>query len=89
MNKVAKILEVEPMHVFEVASFYSMFNRTKLGKYHLQFCGTTPCMIRGARECMDAIRDHCNMGDNEVSSDGLFTLTEVECLGACSNAPML
>ena len=46
-------------------------------------------MIRGARECMDAIREHCNMGDNEISSDGLFTLTEVECLGACSNAPML
>ena len=47
MNKVAKVLEMEPMQVYEVASFYTMFNRTKLGKYHLQVCGTTPCMLRG------------------------------------------
>ena len=52
MNKVAKVLEMEPMQVYEVASFYSMFNRSRVGKYHIQFCGTTPCMIRGARECM-------------------------------------
>ena len=89
MNKVAKILEMEPMQVYEVASFYTMFNRTRPGKYHIQFCGTTPCMIRGARECMDAIKDHCNIGMDETSADGLFTLSEVECLGACVNAPML
>ena len=62
MNKVAKILEMEPMQVYEVASFYTMFNRSKLGKYHIQFCGTTPCMIRGARECMQAIMDYKNIG---------------------------
>ena len=89
MNKVAKVLEMEPMQVYEVASFYTMFNRTKVGKYHLQFCGTTPCMVRGARECMDAIKEHCNMGMDEISDDGLFTLSEVECLGACVNAPMM
>jgi NADH dehydrogenase (ubiquinone) flavoprotein 2 len=89
MNKVAKILEMEPMQVYEVASFYTMFNRTKPGTYHLQFCGTTPCMIRGARECMDAIKDFTGVGMNETSADGLFTLTEVECLGACVNAPMM
>lgn len=89
MNKVAKILEMEPMQVYEVASFYTMFNRTRPGKYHIQFCGTTPCMIRGARECMDAIKEHCNIGMDETSADGLFTLSEVECLGACVNAPML
>ena len=89
MNKVAKVLEMEPMQVYEVASFYTMFNRTKVGKYHLQFCGTTPCMIRGARECMDAIKDFTGVGMNETSADGLFTLTEVECLGACVNAPMM
>ena len=89
MNKVAKILEMEPMQVYEVASFYTMFNRTKPGKYHIQFCGTTPCMIRGARECMDAIMEYTGVGMNETSEDGLFTLTEVECLGACVNAPML
>ena len=66
-----------------------MFNRTKLGKYHLQFCGTTPCMIRGARECMDAIKEYANIGMDETSADGLFTLSEVECLGACVNAPMM
>ena len=89
MNKVAKILEMEPMQVYEVASFYTMFNRQKVGKYHLQFCGTTPCMIRGARECMDAIKEFANIGMDETSEDGLFTLQEVECLGACVNAPMM
>ena len=89
MNKVAKVLEMEPMQVYEVASFYTMFNRTRVGKYHIQFCGTTPCMIRGARECMDAIKDFANIGMDETSEDGLFTLSEVECLGACVNAPMM
>ena len=89
MNKVAKVLEMEPMQVYEVASFYTMFNRTRPGKYHLQFCGTTPCMIRGARECMVAIKDFTGVGMHETSADGLFTLTEVECLGACVNAPMM
>ena len=89
MNKVAKILEMEPMQVYEVASFYTMFNRTKPGKYHIQFCGTTPCMIRGARECMQAIKDFAGIEMNETSEDGLFTLQEVECLGACVNAPMM
>ena len=89
MNKVAKVLEMEPMQVYEVASFYTMFNRTKPGRYHIQFCGTTPCMIRGARECMDAIKDFAGIELNETSEDGLFTLSEVECLGACVNAPMM
>lgn len=89
MNKVAKVLEMEPMQVYEVASFYTMFNRTKQGKYHIQFCGTTPCMVRGARECMQAIMDYKNIGMGETSEDGLFTLQEVECLGACANAPMM
>ena len=89
MNKVAKVLEMEPMQVYEVATFFTMFNRTRLGKYHIQFCGTTPCMIRGIRDCMDAAMEHCNMGMDEISEDGLFTFSEVECLGACVNAPML
>ena len=89
MNKVAKVLEMEPMQVYEVASFYTMFNRTRVGKYHIQFCGTTPCMIRGANECMDAIKEYANIGMDEISADGLFSLSEVECLGACVNAPMM
>lgn len=89
MNKVAKVLEMTPMQVYEVASFYTMFNRTKVGKYHLQVCGTTPCMIRGAGQVIQAIKDFANIEMDETSADGLFTLQEVECLGACVNAPMI
>jgi NADH dehydrogenase (ubiquinone) flavoprotein 2 len=89
MNKVAKILNMKPMQVYEVASFYTMFNRTKVGKYHLQVCGTTPCMIRGARDIIQAIKDHAHIEMDGTSEDGLFTLSEVECLGACVNAPMI
>lgn len=89
MKKVAKILEVNEMEVFEVASFYTMYNREKVGKYHLQICGTTPCMIRGSREVTAVIEEMvgCHLG--QTSPDGLFTLEEVECLGACANAPMI
>lgn len=89
MNKVAKMLEMTPMQVYEVAAFYTMFNRTQVGKYHLQVCGTTPCMIRGAGQVIQAIKDFSNMEMDETSADGLFTLSEVECLGACVNAPMI
>lgn len=89
MNKVAKILEMAPIQVYEVASFYTMFNRKKLGKYHLQVCGTTPCMLRGARDIMKAISEYTGVGPDETSEDGLFTMSEVECLGACVNAPMM
>ena len=89
MNKVAKVLDMKPMQVYEVASFYTMFNRTKVGKYHLQVCGTTPCMIRGAGEIINAIKSHANIEMDGTSEDGLFTVSEVECLGACVNAPMI
>jgi NADH dehydrogenase (ubiquinone) flavoprotein 2 len=89
MNKVAKVLDMKPMQVYEVASFYTMFNRTKVGKYHLQVCGTTPCQLRGCRDIIKAIKEHANIGMDETSEDGLFTLSEVECLGACVNAPMI
>ena len=58
MKKVAEVLEVPYMDVYEVASFYTMFNRTRVGKYHLQFCGTTPCMVRGAEKVMHKIEEH-------------------------------
>lgn len=89
MNKVAKVLEMPQMAVYEVASFYTMFNRTRVGKYHLQVCGTTPCMLRGSREIISAIENHLGIGNNQTTEDGLFTLQEVECLGACANAPMM
>ena len=89
MHKVAKMLEMTPMQVYEVASFFTMFNRTKLGKYHLQVCGTTPCLLRGAQDIIRAVKDFSNIEEGETSADGLFTLQEVECLGACANAPMI
>lgn len=89
MNKVAEILEIPPIDVYEVASFYTMFNRTKVGKYHLQVCGTTPCMVCGAEKVIHAIENHLKIKISETTKDGLFTLSEVECLGACVNAPMM
>ncbi|KAI3460924.1 hypothetical protein Pfo_017587 [Paulownia fortunei] len=89
MNHVAKIIEVAPIRVYEVATFYSMFNRTKVGKYHLLVCGTTPCMIRGSREIEEALLKHLRVERNEVTKDGLFSVGEMECMGCCVNAPMI
>lgn len=89
MNKVAQILEVPPIDVYEVASFYTMFNRVKVGKFHLQVCGTTPCMVCGAEKIIHAIEKHLGIHNGETTKDMMFTLTEVECLGSCVNAPML
>jgi len=89
MKKISKILEVSEMDVFEVASFYSMFNREKVGKFHLQVCGTTPCQLCGSREIIAACEKHLGIKNSETTADGLFTIQEVECLGACVNAPML
>lgn len=89
MNKVAELLDMAPMRVYEVATFYTMFNREKVGKYFIQLCGTTPCMICGSEEIKATIEDHLGIQNNETTEDGLFTLREVECLGACSNAPMV
>jgi NADH dehydrogenase (ubiquinone) flavoprotein 2 len=77
MRKVADIIEVSEMEVFEVAAFYTMFNRERLGKYHIQFCGTTPCMLRGIREVIKASEDHLGCKLNETTDDGMFTLVEV------------
>ena len=87
--KVAEMLEVAPMRVYEVATFYTMFNRERVGKYFIQLCGTTPCMACGAGEIRSTIEEHLGISNNETTEDGLFTLREVECLGACSNAPMV
>ncbi|XP_075507647.1 NADH dehydrogenase [ubiquinone] flavoprotein 2, mitochondrial-like isoform X2 [Primulina tabacum] len=89
MNHVAKIIEVAPIRVFEVATFYSMFNRTKVGKYHLLVCGTTPCMIRGSREIEEALLKHLGVKRNGNVQDGLFSVGEMECMGCCVNAPMI
>lgn len=89
MDKVAELLDMAPMRVYEVATFYTMFNREKVGKYFIQLCGTTPCMICGSEEIKETICNHLGIQNNGTTEDGLFTLREVECLGACSNAPMV
>jgi NADH dehydrogenase (ubiquinone) flavoprotein 2 len=89
MNHVAEILEVAPIRVYEVATFYSMFNRTKVGAYHVMVCGTTPCMLRGARDIEKALSDHLGVKKFETTRDGKFTLGEMECMGCCVNAPMI
>uniref|UniRef100_A0A7N0SY53 Uncharacterized protein n=1 Tax=Kalanchoe fedtschenkoi TaxID=63787 RepID=A0A7N0SY53_KALFE len=80
MNAVAKVIEVAPIRVYEVATFYSMFNRAKVGKYHLLVCGTTPCMIRGSRDIESALLKHLGVKRNEVTKDGLFSVGEMECM---------
>eukprot|EP01038_Epipyxis_sp_PR26KG_P011222 gene11222-15062_t len=89
MRKVANVLEVSEISVFEVATFYTMFNRTKVGKYFIQLCGTTPCMVCGSEDIKKTIEDHLHIKEGETTPDGLFTLREVECLGSCANAPMI
>jgi NADH dehydrogenase (ubiquinone) flavoprotein 2 len=89
MDKVARLVEVAPIRVYEVATFYTMFNREKVGKYFIQLCGTTPCMICGSEEIKKTIEDYLGMKEGETTADGLFTLREVECLGSCANAPMI
>lgn len=89
MEKVAKCCEVSNGKVYEVATFYTMFNRTKVGKYFIQLCGTTPCMVCGSEEIKQTIENHLGIKEGETTADGLFTLREVECLGSCANAPMV
>merc|ERR1719148_608593 len=89
MNKIAELLDINPMRVYEVATFYTMFNRTKVGKFHLQVCNTTPCLVRGGDKIIEAIEETLHIKEGETTADGLFTLTEVECLAACANAPMM
>jgi NADH-quinone oxidoreductase subunit E len=76
------------IRAMEVASFYTMFNLVPVGKYHVQVCGTTPCMLRGSDDVLKACYKR-GMTKGKTTADGLFTLTEVECLGACANAPMV
>ena len=85
---VARELDMAPIRVQEVASFYTMFNLVPVGKYHVQVCGTTPCMLRGSDDVLAACAKK-GMKRGYTTPDGLFTLTEVECLGACANAPMV
>ena len=90
MDEVARRLDMAPIRVYEVATFYFMFNLQPIGKWHLQVCTTTPCWLRGSDEVVAACRAATGIqGWGETSADGVFTMTEVECVGACVNAPII
>jgi NADH-quinone oxidoreductase E subunit len=89
VEKVAEILNMPVMRVFEVASFYTMFNLKPVGKYLIQICRNTPCWLCGSDDILKACKESTGCELDERSPDGLFSLVEVECMGACVNAPMV
>ena len=89
MKYIAKYLDMPYIKVYEVATFYSMYNLTPVGKYFFQVCTTTPCMLRGAYNLVDVCKRKISEEENRLSEDGKTSWLEVECLGACVNAPML
>jgi NADH-quinone oxidoreductase subunit E len=89
MDYVAGLLDIKPIEVYEVATFYSMFNMKPVGKYVLEVCQTGPCMLNGSDQIIDHIKNKLGIQAGETSADGLFTLKPVECLGACGYAPMM
>ena len=89
MDVVADMLQMPRIRVYEVASFYTMFNLGPVGRYFLQVCTTTPCWLRGSDEVLAACKKKLGIGVGETTADGNFTLFEVECLGACVNAPII
>jgi NADH-quinone oxidoreductase subunit E len=89
MDYVASLLNIEPIEVYEVASFYSMYNLKPVGKHLFEVCQTGPCMLNGSDDIIDYIKQKLNIGVGETTTDGMFTLKTVECLGACGYAPMM
>lgn len=89
MDTIAVMLDMPAVKVYEVATFYSMYNTAPVGKYLVQFCTTTPCWLCGSDDIVKATKEHLGIGLGETTADGKFSLMEVECLGACVNAPMV
>lgn len=89
MDYVASLLSIEPIEVYEVATFYSMYNLKPVGKYLFEVCHTGPCMVNGSDNIIDYIKQKLNIKVGETTTDGMFTLKTVECLGACGYAPMM
>lgn len=89
MDYVASLLSIEPIEVYEVATFYSMYNMKPVGKYMFEVCQTGPCMLNGSDDIISYIEKKLNIKVGETTSDGMFTLKPVECLGACGYAPMM
>ena len=89
MKYIAKYLNIPYIKVYEVATFYTMYNLSPVGEYFIQVCTTTPCMIRGAYKIVEACKEKISNKENEITKDGKCSWIEVECLGACVNAPMM
>ena len=89
MEVIAEMLDMAPIRVEEVATFYTMYNRKPVGKFHVQICTNLPCMLRGSDDVVAAAKAALGVDFGDMTQDGLFTLSEVECLGACVNAPMM
>lgn len=89
MDYVASLLNLQPIEVYEVASFYTMFNLKPVGRYVFEVCHTGPCMLRGSDQIIAYLKQKLNIGVGETTEDGMFTLKTVECLGACGYAPMM
>ena len=89
MKYIAKFLSIPYINVYEVATFYSMYNLSPVGKYFVQVCTTSPCLLRGADKIIDVCKEKISENENELSNNGNCSWTEVECLGACINAPMM
>ncbi len=89
MDYVARLLHLQPIEVYEVATFYSMYNLKPVGRYMLEVCHTGPCAIRGAEKLIDILKAKLSIEEGQTTADGLFTIKRVECLAACGYAPML
>jgi len=89
LDYVASLLQITPIEVYEVATFYSMYNLKPVGKHVFEVCQTGPCMLNGSDEIIDYVREKLGIRPGETTADGLFTLKTVECLGACGYAPMM
>ena len=89
MDYVATLLNIKPIEVYEVATFYSMYNTKPVGKYIFEVCQTGPCMLNGSDQIIEYIQEKLSIKKGETTADGLFTLKVVECLGACGYAPMM
>lgn len=89
MDTIAEMLGMPPIRVYEVATFYTMYNLRPMGRHHVQVCTTTPCWLKGSDDIVAACKKHLGVDFGETTADGAFTLNEVECLGACVNAPMM
>ncbi|CCG41360.1 complex I 24 kDa subunit family protein [Magnetospirillum molischianum] len=89
IEMIANMLEMAPIQVEEVATFYTMYNRRPVGRFHVQICTNLPCMLRGSDAVIDTVCETLGIGVGETTPDGLFTVSEAECLGACVNAPVI